>query len=184
MARIKRRQPNDLKNIHDRRATEFNRGIASHVTPVEISDPYDAEGGTIIVMRQTRDDPIAKMLTRHQIDTSQFEGGRAFQKDFEAAERGPKAIDFTREAVDGGQMPEPITEAQQKAARSLAVVYRALGQSGAALVHDVLIHRKTISQIGDSRGLPGERWEKYFGMRFREALDTLAEVYGFATHKR
>jgi hypothetical protein len=33
-------------------------------------------------------------------------------------------MDPSKEFVDGGMMPEPITEAQQKAARQLAVVYK------------------------------------------------------------
>jgi hypothetical protein len=77
-------------------------------------------------------------------------------------------------------MPEPITEAQRKAAKQLAVVYRALGQDGAALTHDVLVHGKTRKQVAESRGLVGERWEKYYGLRFRECLDCMAVVYGFS----
>jgi len=117
------------------------------------------------------------------IDEAQYQAGREFQSDFETAERGPRAIDPSKEAVDGGVMPEPITEAQRRAARQLAIVYRALGQDGAALTHDVLVHSKTRAQIAQSRGLTGKRWEEYYGMRFRECLDCLALVYGFAMEK-
>jgi len=58
---------------------------------------------------------------------------------------------------------------------------RALGADGSALTHAVLIAGQTVSQVARSRGLAGERWEKYFGLRFRECLDRLAVVYGFAT---
>jgi len=183
VARAKRRQPNDLKNIHDRRATESNRGIENHLTPKEVDDPYEV-GGKIIVMRSTRDDPLADLHARHMIDEAQYQSGRAFQNDFETAERGPRAIDFTREAVDGGVMPEPITEAQRAAARQLAIVYRALGQDGSAIVHGVLVHNRTRKQVAESRGLVGKRWEEYYGMRFRECLDCLALVYGFSMEKR
>ena len=179
MARQKRRPYNPANPAHDRRATDFNRGVAGHVTPVEITDPYDT-AGTIIVMRSTRDDPLADLHVRKMIDEAQYHAGRAFQHDFETAERGPRAIDPSKEAVDGGQMPEPITEAQRRAARQLGVAYRALGQDGSALTHDVLIHSKTRSQIASSRGLVGKRWEEYYGMRFRECLDCLAIVYNFA----
>jgi hypothetical protein len=80
--------------------------------------------------------------------------------------------------------PEPITEAQQRAARQLAVVYRALGQDGSAIVHDILVHGKTREQVAESRGLAGERYVRYYGMRFRECLDCLAIVYGFAMVRR
>jgi len=183
VARTKRKAPYDPNKPHDRRATESNRGIENHLTPKEVDDPYEI-GGKIIVMRSTRDDPLADLHARHMIDEAQYHSGRAFQHDFETAERGPRAIDFTREAVDGGLMPEPITEAQRASARQLAIVYRALGQDGSAIVHGVLVHNRTRKQVAESRGLVGKRWEEYYGMRFRECLDCLALVYGFAMEKR
>lgn len=149
----------------------------------EVDDPLEM-GGKLIVMRNTRNDPLAALHVRKQIDEAQYHGGRAFQHDFETAERGPRAIDPSKEAVDGGQMPEPITEAQRKAAKRLAGVYGKLGADGSALAHDVLIHGKTHRQIAEARGLIGERWEKYFGMRFQECLECLAKFYGFAMEKR
>jgi nucleotide-binding universal stress UspA family protein len=176
MARAKRRQPYDPA-VHDRRTTDLLRN--AQVAAIEVDDPMEL-GGKLMVMRSTRDDPLAELHARGQIDEAQYQSGRAFQEDFETAERGPRAIDPSKEAVDGGVMPEPITEAQRKAAKQLAVVYRALGQDGAALVHEVLVHGKGRKQIAEARGLSGERWEKYFGMRFRECLDCMALVYGFA----
>lgn len=180
MTRIRRkRQPYDPSKAHDRRATESNRGIANHLTPKEVDDPYEI-GGKIIVMRSTRDDPLGDLHARHMIDEAQYHAGRAFQGDFETAERGPRAIDPSKEAVDGGLTPEPISEAQRRAGRQLAIVYRALGQDGSAIVHDVLVHCRTRKQVASSRGLSGERWEKYYGLRFQECLDCLALVYGFS----
>jgi hypothetical protein len=176
MARPKRRQPYD-PNVHDRRTTDLLRN--AQVAAIEVDDPMEL-GGKLMVLRSTRDDPLADLHARHLIDEAQYRSGRAFQEDFETAERGPRAIDPSKEAVDGGMMPEPITEAQRKAAKQLAVVYRALGQNGASLTHDVLVHGKTRAQIAESRGLAGKRWEEYFGMRFRECLDCMALVYGFA----
>jgi hypothetical protein len=183
MARTKRRQPYDPNKIHDRRAAESNLGVQNHLTPKEVDDPYEA-GGKIIVMRSTRDDPLADLHARHMIDEAQYHAGRAFQSDFETAERGPRAIDPSKEAVDGGLMPEPITEAQRRSARQLAIVYRALGQDGSAIVHAVLVHNQTRKQVASARGLIGERWEKYYGLRFQECLDCMALVYGFATDTR
>jgi hypothetical protein len=183
MARTRRRQPNDLKNVHDRRAGESNRGVENYLTPKEVDDPYE-QGGKIIVMRSTRDDPLADLHARHMIDEAQYQAGRAFQNDFETAERGPRAIDPSKEAVDGGLMPEPITEAQRRSVGQLAAVYHKLGLDGSTLVHDVLVHNRTRKQIAESRGLTGKRWEEYYGMRFRECLDCLALVYGFAMEQR
>lgn len=173
----RKRKPYDPSKAHDRRATDLLRN--AQVAPIEVDDPMEM-GGKLIVMRSVRNDPLANLHARSHIDDAQYQGGRSFQRDFETAERGPRAIDFTREAVDGGLMPEPITEGQRKAARKLAEVYRVLGQDGSSLTHGVLIHGQTYRQVANSRGFSGERWEKYFGARFRECLNQLAIVYGFA----
>ena len=149
---------------------------------MEVDDPMALDpGDKIITVRNLRDDPLARLHDRRQIDEAQYQGGRAFQHDFETAERGPQAIDPSKEYVDGGRAPEPITEQQRKAVLRLNRANRELGCDGSALTHAVLIVGKTVSQISRDRGLPGERWEKYFGLRFRECLDRLAVLYGFAT---
>lgn len=176
----RKRTPYDPSKIADRRAKEL--GKDADVYFVEVDDPYEA-GAKILSARSRRDDPLAGMHARKTIDEAQYHGGRAFQADFEAAERGPRAIDPSKEFVDGGTMPEPITEAQQRAARQLAEVYRELGPDGAALMHDVLIHAQNYRQIAASRGFSGERWEKFFGMSVHLHLHTLAFVYGFAKER-
>jgi hypothetical protein len=176
----RRGKPYDPAKAHDRRATDLLRN--AEVAPIEVDDPLALEPGEkIVVTRSVRDDPLARLHDRRQIDEAQYQGGRAFQEDFEAAERGPQAIDPSKEYVDGGRFPEPITEGQRKAVLRLNRVERILGADGAALTHAVLIRGETVSHVAQSRGLHGERWDKYFGLRFRECLNTLAVVYGFAT---
>jgi hypothetical protein len=41
-----------------------------------------------------------------------------------------------------------------------------------------------MEQIAQRRALPGQRWLDYFARRFRECLDRLAMIYGFATGSR
>jgi hypothetical protein len=98
--------------------------------------------------------------------------------------RGPRAVDPTREYVDGGHIREPITEGQRKAVLRLNRAQRELGADGSALVHEVLILGMTTEQIGQRRGLHAQRWNDYFARRFRECLDRLALMYGFATERR
>lgn len=179
MARTRRRTPYDPNRPHDRRATESNRGVANHLTPKEVDDPYE-QGAKIIVMRSTRDDPLGDLHSRQMIDEAQYQAGREFQKDFEMAERGPRAIDPAKEAVDGGRLPEPLTDSQMRAGMQLKVVYEALGMNGSAIVHDVLVHNRTRSQVAAIRGLQGKSWEEYFGKRFRECLDCMAVIYGYS----
>lgn len=177
MARTRKRTPFDPSKVHDRRSTDLLRNAM--VSPIEVDDPYD-HGEKIVVMRSIRNDPLAGLHARQFIDDAQYHGGRRFQADFEAAERGPRAIDPSKEAVDGGLMPEPITESQQKAAQKLGEIYRALGLNGSTLVHNVLIHGMTMSQILVASGTDSELERKYLGRRFRECLDCLAKIYGFA----
>jgi hypothetical protein len=63
----------------------------------------------------------------------------------------------------------------------LAKCYRALGADGSALINDVLIDAKTARQITESRGKKGLDWERFYSMRLRECLNTLAGVYGFSS---
>src|SRR6201999_1887157 len=172
--------PYDPAKVHDRRSNDLPRN--AEVASAEVDDPMGLEpGDKIVTLRSLRNDPLARLHSRRQIDEAQYQGGRAFQNDWEKAERGPQAIDPSREYVDGGQFREPITERQRKAVLRLNRVERELGADGSALVHEVLITGMTMEQIGWQRGLPGQRWIDYFARRFRECLDRLALLYGFAT---
>ncbi len=194
MPRVKRCKPNDLKaalnpkalaKVHDRRAKDLLRNAL--VAAVDVEDPMGIQrGDQIRVLRSLRNDPLAALHARHQIDEAEYHGGRAFQNDFETAERGPRAIDPAKEVVDGGRAPEPITEAQRKAVLRLNRVTRELGTAGSVLVHDVLIQGLSLAAaaaargVRNSRGASGERYDRYVGQRFRECLDCLARFYGFA----
>jgi hypothetical protein len=183
MARRKRRNAHDPSKVYDRRAQDLP--LNAEVGAVEVDDPLALEPGEkIIALRSTRGDPLAKLHTHHQIDEAQYRGGRAFQNDWEKAERGPRAVDTTRERVDGEQAREPITEGQRRAVVRLNRVEHELGADGTALVHDVLILGMTMQQIGERRGLMTQRWKDYFARRFGECLDCLAQFYGFAAPAR
>ena len=166
--------------MHDRRARDLPR--TAEVATVEVDDPFAQDrGDKIVTLRSIRNDPLARLHTHHQVDEAQYQGGRAFQNDWERAERGPRAVDPTREYVDGGQKREPITEGQRKAVLRLNRAERELGADGSALVHDIHVHGLTMEQVGHKRGLRTQRWKDYFARRFCECLDRLALIYGFAT---
>ncbi|WP_407188535.1 hypothetical protein [Bradyrhizobium centrosematis] len=180
MARVRRSKSYKLAQVYDRRSREvpFNAEVAE----VEVDNPLALDSGEkILVVRSTRGDPLGRLHSHHQIDEAQYRGGRAFQNDWERAERGPQAMDPTREYVDGARTREPVTESQRQAVLRLNRVERELGTDGAALVHDVLILGLTMDQIGERRAVRTQRWNDYFARRFRECLDRLALVYGFAT---
>ncbi len=169
MARAKRNKPHHPAKVHDRRSRDLPRN--AEVAAVEVDDPFGLEpGDKIVTLRSIRNDPLGRLHTHRQIDEAQYQGGRAFQSDWEKAERGPQAVDPTREYVDGGQRREPITEGQRKAVPRLNRAERELGADGSALVHEVLILGMTMEQIGQRRGVRGQRWIDYFARRFRGCL--------------
>jgi Domain of unknown function (DUF6456) len=167
--------------VHDRRAREINRGSTGHIVEVEVDDPYET-GARISAVRSVRDDPLADQRARGHIDEAQFLAGRQFQKDFEIAERGPKAIALS-EAVDSSPSQETLTDAQLKAGKALSRCYGALGKDGSTLAHEMLIRSMTLRQIAISRGMPGREWERYLGRRIHEVLNCLAVTYGFASEE-
>ena len=180
MARARRNKPYKPTNLNDRRSRElpFNAEVAE----VEVDNPLALDPGEkIVAMRSVRSDPLGRLHAHRQIDEAQYRGGRAFQNDWERAERGPQAVDTTREYVDGAGTREPVTESQRQAVLRLTRVERELGVDGAALVHDVLVLGLTMDQIVQRRAVRTQRWNDYFARRFRECLDRLALVYGFAT---
>ena len=180
MPKAKRKKPHNPARAHDRRARDLLRN--AEVATVEVDNPLALEPGEkIVALRSIRNDPLGRLHSHRQIDEAQYQGGRAFQDDWEKAERGPRAVDPTREYVDGGQRREPITESQRKAVLRLNRAERELGADGSALVHDVLVQGLTMEQIGLRRGLRTQRWNDYFSRRFRECLDRLALLYGYAT---
>jgi hypothetical protein len=169
-----------LTGLHDRRSRDlpFNAELAE----VEVDNPLALDlDEKIVAMRSIRNDPLGRLHSHHQIDEAQYRGGRAYQNDWERAERGPQGMDPTREYVDGARSREPITESQRQAVLRLNRVEHELGTDGAALVHDVLVLGLTMDQIGHRRAVRTQRWNDYFARRFRECLDRLALVYGFAT---
>src|SRR5207302_2390827 len=183
MARTKRKKPHNPAKVHDRRSQDLLRN--AEVAAIEVDDPLALEpGDKTVTLRSIRNDPLSRLHTHRQIDEAQYQGGRAFQDDWEQAERGPQAVDPTREYVDGGRSREPITERQRKAVLRLNRAERELGADGSALVHDVLVRGLTMQQVGERRALKGQRWIDYFARRFRECLDRLALLYGFATQKK
>lgn len=171
----------EVATLPDRQATDLIRN--ARVAPMDVEDPWEP-GTKITVARSLRDDPLARLHVRDQIDDAQYNAGRRYQNDFYSAERGPRAIDPSKEAVDGGRSPEPITEHQWAAANRLISVHDDLGKSGTIVAQEVLVHGHNMAQIAERRGVRGERWERYYGMRFRECLDRLAISYGLATEPK
>jgi hypothetical protein len=163
--------------VHERLAEIPAAQVGSTVVAI-VDDPYSQVGAQIAVMRSVRDDPLAGMYARSQIDTAQYSAGRQWQRIHEQAAVGAlKSIDPTQEPVDGHGPPhEPFTDVQRHAFAELKAVAVCLGFEGDRLVRDILGDRVSLFEAAQRRSRP----KKYIGQRFRECLETLAKLWGFA----
>lgn len=156
---------------YDRRSTDTL--AAGEYAAVVVDDPYE-RGAKLTVARQLRADPLGRLHSHHQIDDAQLAAGRAYQRDREIAERGAKAMDPTKEAVDGGLAPEALTDRQIGARKRLIKIERDLGRRLMTVLEAVLIDGQTIEQLTQSNV---QSVLKLHGGLFRVALNELATIY-------
>lgn len=169
---------------YDRRSTDLLRN--AQVAPVIVDDPLE-HGAKLVVMRSLRHDPLAGLHNQkvNPINDAQYNAGRHWQRNRELTEiGGAKAIDFTREAVDGGgPMEARITDEQIRATKQMKVATQLLGMEGEALMSRFLDDGMSLKEISLMWGTPGERARLYFGQRVRECLTTLAICFGYETER-
>lgn len=169
----------ELDRIYDRQSSDLP--INSRVAIRDVDDPLE-RGAKLKVVVSVRDDPLAAMLSRGVIQQWEFEAGRTWQRHHEHSTIGClSAIDPTKEAVDGGRIPDVLTDRQQRAMRTIAEADKALGNRDSLYVRAILAERLTIAQCAARFGLVGARGENYMSRRFRDALDTLARLWGYRT---
>lgn len=168
--------------IHDRTTTDIPRNV--RVIKAVVDEPPEFAhfpGAQIEVTRSIRDDPLAGMLARGQIDKAMFSAGREWQRYHDNSQIGGiRAIDPTKEAVDGGRMAEPLSLRQMKASDEINLAKKELGYEGNRLISNILGDGKSIQEYAMSLGLTSEREFNYIGRRLRECLDTLAKLWGYA----
>lgn len=153
----------------------YNHDLAERA----VADPYQA-GRFVTATASLRDDPLARLHVRNQIDDAQFAAGRHVQRLIESSEVGTvKAMDAGKPFVDGGRGPEPVSDQQIKAGRDLQRVRLELGGNGYTLVRSILGDRMFIEQYAAMVGDNTQRSRDFFARRFRECLDTLAAMFGY-----
>lgn len=169
---------NDKPKVYDRQSRDLP--INSMVAQAVVDDPLE-RGAKLKVLRSVRDDPLAAMHSRGQIDDAMLAAGREWQRHHENTEIGNiAAIDPRREAVDGGRFPEPMSERYDRAFKELGDANRALGPFGSVLVARILADRESIAEVAVRFNYTSARETNYLSRRFRECLDTLAKLWGFA----
>lgn len=156
------------------------------VVTIAIVDDPNRDGQKIPVVRSLREDTLSQMRSRQQIDDAHFAAGRLWQRYFEQSEIGSiRAIDPGKEAVDGGRLPEMITDQQIKAFEKLNESYQTLrskiGADGPTIVRDVLGGRMSITKAAERRGITSGRGVTELSNRFKDSLNILAVLWGLAT---
>lgn len=163
----------------DRRAAVAHRQAS--LVPVEVPDPYEP-GATIIAFKDEKADPLERLRQQKDIDQAQYQAGKAYERDLELAEVGNvRAIDPTKEAVDGGRLPEPVTDSQRKALVRLREAGLVMGLFAESVVRGVLQRNLSPAQLAIARGFSTRREQLHYGWVFRRALEELTGVYGTAT---
>ena len=167
-------------HVNDRPARDVS--LRAEVAAVEIDDPDATKPGQkISALRQLRSDPLARLHSHHQIDEAQYRAGRAFQRDWETAERGTRALDPTRERVDGGMRAEPFSDRQLRAKKRLMALEQILGRTMHRVTRAVLVEGMSMETTAQHLfNRQGEAAAKYVGQLFRDGLDVLAGEYGLA----
>lgn len=166
------------QRVHDRTGADLP--INSRVAVAIVDDPYSDRGEKITVMRSVRHDPLADMLARKVIDQALYHAGRKWQELAERSTIGAvKAMDPGKEAVDGGRMPEPLTDSQIKAFRQLNEAHRRLGEWGCALMRDLLENQMAIGKMAEKYNLTTARQVNFLSLRIRECLEDLGKLWGF-----
>jgi hypothetical protein len=172
---MRRRRKPTMPTVHDRIA---DLPVNAVVARAVVDDPYEW-GGQIAVLRSLRDDPLARLHVRRQIDELQLKAGRLWQADYEAAEIGSaRGIDPAKDQVDGGRFAEPNTDRRLAAAARLKRDRRALGKLGEIIITDVLGKGLMIKDAVEMRGFKDKASLEFYGRLFRESLNTIAELRG------
>lgn len=151
--------------------------------PYERINPETGKRPRVRVAANLRDDRLGYMKARRQISESQFAAGRKFQLIHEQTLIGRiRAIDPTRDRVDGGRLPEAINDQQMTASREYDKARDRLGVEGHLLVVAVLLEGKSLEQLATEAVGHKANWYhvKKLSRRFRECLDSLAGLWQFA----
>ena len=163
--------------VHNRQATDLLKNAM--VAPVVVQDPYGQNGECIAVVRSIRDDILARMISGHEINQSQYDAGRIYQGHYEHAEIGNvQAMDPGKEAVDGGGWGDVLSNKQINAVRALEGARDALTPEGDDLMRAILVGRAAFSKLAATK-----REATYLRVRFLYGLDILAWHFGCSTVK-
>lgn len=136
----------------------------------------------VVVRLALRDDPLGSLRAHGAIDGVEYLAGRYWQELQERASVSRmKAIDPSRDMVDGGRAFNFGSDGQRMAMNKLAKANMRLGEAAASLVQHVLGAGMTIEQAAAALGSTGQWAIRGWRFVFRMALETLAVEFGLAS---
>lgn len=155
------------------------------VIAVDIDNPYfnaaqEGEAGNVKQIRAAvnmMESPAAHWLHKGLIDVAEYRAATHFRALFErAGGTGAKAMDFTREKVDGGGFTTPISDSRIDATNKLAELHGVIGRDGVGLVTTICGQCTPMNEA-----YPVKRDRDKAGHICRAMLTRLAEYWGWKT---
>jgi hypothetical protein len=150
--------------VSRKRKVKITLATSTHVELGEglVDDPYE-KGAKLRVIKNVREHPVSHLHARGILSDSQAIAGETFRSNYERAVLGAsRAIDYTKERVDGGLPAEPLSESAQRATQWLNDVARhsGCGMRGYAILTAVCGEGQGIvatARIMRNSGAPGGR---------------------------
>ena len=126
-----------------------------------------------------RESAIATLAQKGALDAAHAAAADRFRALYEAmGGTGARAIDFTREPVDGGRGPQDINDRQMTAGLELKRCRAKLGEYNYNIVRLIAGERRSLHEICGSR-----RERETTADILRISLDGLAELWGLSTKR-
>jgi hypothetical protein len=158
--------------------------LQSQLVAADVDDPYE-KGAKLRVMRNLREHPLHMLAHKGVITDAQKYAGEIFRAKYERAVIGASiAIDYSKDRVDGGPTPEPLSETQQRAVEWLNDVarYPSIGKIGFAILTQICGEGHGIAETAQkwrsTHVQAGPRGEGYISSRLVECLDGLLDYMG------
>lgn len=132
----------------------------------------------------SRESAITVLASKKAIDECQAEAAVRFRRLFEAmGGKGARAIDYSREFVDGGRFPDPIGDQQIDAGKKLAAAYEVLTKS-----HGIYAWRLVSYVCGEGRSIHDmtetRRQRDTMTDMLKLYLDCLSEHWQLSTRRK
>jgi hypothetical protein len=153
------------------------------LSPADVDDPYEP-GAKLRVIKNVREHAISQLHSTGVITDDQRIAAELFRAKYEMSVLGAsKAIDYTKERVDGGRLAEPLSERVQEAFQWLNSVarYPGIGKQGFSVLVAVCGEGKGLIETAKSWSgchADGTRGHVYIKGRLIEALEELIKHSG------